>query len=70
MGERTALIKLTKMVVISLSRIDKEMKKPSTVERGRNIAKICNDLDLVNDSTMRFDLGYGWKAIKNIKQLQ
>jgi len=66
-SHKKALKELTKMVAIYLSHIDKEMKKPSSVDKGKNIAKICNELEMGNDSIMYFDLGYGWKKINRIK---
>jgi len=61
------LIKLTEIVAKTLTAIDAEMKNPSTVERGKRIAKICNQLEMTNDSVMRFGLGYGWKKISSLK---
>lgn len=37
--------------------LDKEMRGPSTVERGERIAAVCNALELVNDSAKHFGLG-------------
>lgn len=61
------LKELTETVARALNAIDIEMKKPSTVQRGRNIAKICNALEMANDGAMHFGLKYGWKKIDNIK---
>ncbi len=37
--------------------IDIEMRKPSTNERGSNIAKITNYLEMANDRARHFGLG-------------
>jgi hypothetical protein len=46
---------LANSIIVFLHLLDEEMKKPSTVERGRRIAKMSNWLDSKNDS-MRFGL--------------
>jgi len=48
--------------------IDAEMKLPSSVERGKRIAKITNFLELQNDITMRLGLDYGFKKVENLKK--
>lgn len=62
------LKELTETVALALTAIDIEMRKPSTHQRGSNIAKICNFLEMANDRTMHFGLGYGWKKMGNIKK--
>jgi len=59
---------LTETVAVCLSALDHVMKGPSTVERGKTIAKISNHLDMGNDAAMHFGLGYGFKKIANIKK--
>lgn len=61
------LIELTKTVIHFLDQINDEMKKPSSFERGRRIAKLCNFLDLENDGAMHFGLNYTFKKIKKLK---
>ena len=41
----------------SISALDKEMRAPSTVERGKRIAKISNFLDFEKDRSKHFGLG-------------
>lgn len=47
--------------------LDKEMKKPSDVDRGKRIAEIVSHLELKTDFAMHFDLNYGFKKISNAK---
>jgi hypothetical protein len=42
---------------LAIVTLDDEMKKPSTEQRGRNVAKICNYLEMQNDSAAHFGLG-------------
>lgn len=51
------LRELTRVVLEHLSEIDKEMRGPSTLERGRRIAALCNQLELANDRARHFGLG-------------
>ena len=53
---RKHLRDLTGHVDIWLKGIGNEMSKPSTVERGKTIAMICNHLNLQNDIAKRFGL--------------
>ncbi len=64
------LISLTKTVAQFLTAFDIIMKEKSTALRGKKLAKICNALDMSNDSAMHFGLDYGWKKIKNIKKVK
>lgn len=48
---------LTRRVAEFLDAIDIEMAKPSSPDRGKRIAKICNVLNLSNDTAKRFGLG-------------
>lgn len=42
--------------------IDAEMKRPSTEERGREIARLCNGLEMANDRVRFFVLGEDYRA--------
>lgn len=67
---KKTLAELTKTVAQALTLIDVEMRKPSTLQRGKNIARICNVLEMANDSAMYSVLNYGWTKIGNIKKLE
>jgi hypothetical protein len=54
---RKHLTSLTKAVREHLGALDHLMRQPSTVERGRAIAALCNALEFANDSARRFGLG-------------
>lgn len=59
-GERELkrqLRELTKAVSACLAAIGSEMARPSTPERGKRIAAVCNHLNLQNDMAKRFGLG-------------
>lgn len=55
---------LTESVSGFLVRIDAHMKAPSTPERGRIIAKLCNELEMANDSARYFGLGVDYRKDK------
>ena len=55
---------LTDAVMVCLREIDKEMQKPSTVDRGKRIATICNALEMVNDQARYFGLGIDYRTDK------
>ncbi len=61
---RKYLQDLTKNVKVCLNALDEEMKKPSDVERGRRIAKICNALEMANDQARYFGLGIDYRKDK------
>ena len=48
---------LTRNVGECLDAIDAEMERPSTPERSKRIAAICNALNMSNDMAKRFGLG-------------
>ncbi len=48
---------LVKAVTIFLGSLDAEMIQPSTLERGKNIAKISNYLEMEKDRARHFGLG-------------
>ena len=52
---------LTRSVTHALAALDEEMLKPSSVQRGKKIALICNLLQVQNDLAKRFGLGLGRK---------
>lgn len=60
--ERKYLESITKSVMLSINNLDDLMQQPSTVERGRAIAKVINDLELANDCARHFGLGQVLKS--------
>lgn len=54
---RIQLRDLTFSVTRAIAALDAEMQQPSTVERGKRIAQICNGLQLANDIAKRFGIG-------------
>ncbi len=58
------LVDLTNAVMKSIEVLDVEMKSPSDVDRGRRIAKICNYLEMANDSARYFGLGIDYRKDK------
>lgn len=54
---RRELRTLTESVTVFLARLDTLMQEPSTVERGRRIAKLCNAMELINDQVRHRSLG-------------
>ena len=59
------LKKLTETVKAFIARLDELMSQPSTVERGQRIAKICNALEMTNDSIRYGSLGIDFRTDKN-----
>lgn len=59
------LKELTESVSGFLVRIDAEMKKPSTPERGKVIAGLSNALEIANDSARYFGLGVDYRKEKH-----
>lgn len=53
---RAHLRDLVECARVSIAALDEEMKKPSTVERGKRIAKITNYLEMAKDRTRMFGL--------------
>lgn len=51
-------------VIAFLAQMDVVMLKPSTVERGKEIARLCAELEFSNDCAMRFGLGLERKGTK------
>jgi predicted oxidoreductase len=54
---RKDLKELVTLIDAALTAIDVEMKKPSTMERGKKIARICNALEFKKDEVRFFTLG-------------
>ena len=59
---------LTESVNHFLRQLDKVMWEPPAAERGKKIAELTNQLEIQNDSAMRFGLNYGWEKINKIKE--
>jgi hypothetical protein len=59
---RDSLTTLTTTVLNFLGHLDREMKKPSTVERGERIAVLCNAVEMANDSARYFGLGIDYRT--------
>jgi len=53
---RAHLRNLTAVVTRAIADIDAEMRTPSTADRGKRIAQICNRMQLANDMAKRFGL--------------
>lgn len=63
---RRALVDLTVAVAKHLKALDDEMKKPSSPERGRRIARLAGNLEMANDRVRYFALGIDWR--KDVKE--
>ena len=65
-----SLARLSLAVSTFLKALDELMLTPSTVERGRKIAALANEMDLANDRVRHFDLGFpiGTKAQQKRRQ--
>lgn len=61
---RRDLKKLTQSITAFLGRLDDLMKEPSTDERGRRIAKLCNAMEMVNDQVRYGSLGINFRTDK------
>lgn len=44
------------------------MKQPSSNERGQEVAKLSNALDMANDAAMHLDLNMSFQQINNRKK--
>ncbi len=62
--QRKALVTLTENVREFLWHIDRAMEGPSTMERGKRIAALCNALALANDRVRYFTLGVDYRKDK------
>ena len=56
-NERKYLTQLCKSVGLVVKQLDDLMMKPSTVERGKEVARWINYLELENDRARHFGLG-------------
>ena len=55
--ERKYLILLCKAVREHIDIMDELMSQPSTVERGNQVAKLLNSLEMAHDRSSHFGLG-------------
>ena len=62
--QRKALVILTENVRQFLWHMDRTMEGPSTVERGKHIAALCNALALANNHVRYFTLGVDYRKDK------
>jgi hypothetical protein len=58
---RNSLVAVTNAVRTFLHALDGEMKLPSTVDRGKRIAALCNQLEMANDNARYFGLGIDFR---------
>lgn len=58
------LKELVKAVEFHLSELDKVMKEPSTPERGKQVAKLCNALEYAKDQARFFGLDIDFRTGK------
>lgn len=58
---RDALVTLTQAVQRSLREIDVTMRLAESVERGKKIAAIANELEMANDRIRFFVLDVDWR---------
>lgn len=56
------LNELTLSVTGFILRLDHLMKAPLTIERGKAIAALTNDLDMANDQARYFGLGIDYRT--------
>lgn len=47
--------------------IDELMKLPSSPEKGKRIAKVCNEMEAANDSARYFGLGIDYHGDGKVK---
>jgi hypothetical protein len=59
---RRELVRLTEGVGVYLAKLDAIMKMPGTVERGKLIAKLSNDLEMLNDGVRYGALGIDFRT--------
>ena len=62
--EKKYLKALTDFVRGYIYQMDELMKQPSTVERGRQVAKLSNALELANDQARYHGLGVDYRKDK------
>lgn len=61
---RKHLVDLTAAVKYALSALDNIMKGPSTSDRGKRVAAVCNALEMTNDRARYFGLDVDWRKDK------
>jgi hypothetical protein len=59
---RNSLVAITDAVRLFLTALDGEMKKPSTLDRGKRIAALANQLEMANDNARYFGLGIDFRT--------
>jgi hypothetical protein len=64
---RRHLVGLTSAVRTHLAALDQLMLGPSTYKRGRQVARLCNQLDMENDKARYFGLGIDFRTDKKSK---
>lgn len=66
------LQELVKAVEVHLDKLDKVMKQPSTPERGKQVAGLCNVLERAKDNARFFGLDIDFRTgkprVKDAKQ--
>ncbi len=65
-NHKKTLRELTSSVVKFENAMDIIMKKPSTPQRGKEVAIALNFLTMANQAAMRFSLNYSWGKIKKL----
>lgn len=58
---KKALKKLTDNVMLFIDELDKIMKNPSSISRGKKVAWLSNSLDMINDHVRYTDLNVDFK---------
>ncbi len=58
---RKHLVDLTNVVRAHIDALDLLMKMPSTPERGKTVAALCNHLEMANDKARYFGLGVDYR---------
>ena len=61
---RKDLTDLTRAVHTFLVALDEEMTKPSSIERGKRIARLASALEMANDQARYFGLNVDWRTDK------
>ena len=64
---RKHLVGLTSAVRTHLAALDRLMQGSSTYERGRQVAQLCNQLNMENDKARYFGLGIDFRTDKKSK---
>ena len=65
---KRALRDLTRSVAAFVARMDNEMERPNSTERGGRISQLVNELDMANDRALHFGLDMSFPAIRKLKQ--